>query len=136
MAFEPLTYLLDFSTPDFDKLEDPAFTLQLLKEITVLCDFQVLSCSYKKFEPQGITAMLLLGESHISIHTWPERALFCVDIFTCKGKININAIHNFLQQQLTNLHLLQLKEISRRSAPEFILPPVPANLKVPVTRGA
>lgn len=117
MAFEPLTYLLDFSTPDFQKLEDPAFTLQLLEEITLLCDFQVVARSYKKFEPQGLTAMLLLAESHISIHTWPEKNLFCMDIFTCKGNLEIPAIFAILQQKITSLQLLQIKEVNRISAP-------------------
>jgi S-adenosylmethionine decarboxylase proenzyme len=116
MAFLPLTCLLDFSTPDFSKLEDPDFVLQLLEEITVLCGFQVVSRSYKKFEPQGLTAMLLLAESHISIHTWPEKELFCVDIFTCKGQINLTAIMELLQQKIHNLELLQSEEITRKTS--------------------
>ena len=36
-----------------------------------------------KFEPQGVTAIALLAESHISIHTWPESYYSAVDIFTC-----------------------------------------------------
>jgi S-adenosylmethionine decarboxylase len=35
------------------------------------------------FEPYGLTAMALLAESHISIHTWPERGLAAIDFFTC-----------------------------------------------------
>ena len=36
-----------------------------------------------KFEPQGVTAIALLAESHISIHTWPESNYSAIDIFTC-----------------------------------------------------
>ena len=36
-----------------------------------------------QFNPQGVTALALLAESHISIHTWPERGYAAVDIFTC-----------------------------------------------------
>lgn len=36
-----------------------------------------------EFTPQGITAVCLLAESHISIHTWPEKHYAAVDIFTC-----------------------------------------------------
>lgn len=36
-----------------------------------------------EFTPQGITAVCLLSESHISIHTWPEKKYAAVDIFTC-----------------------------------------------------
>ena len=43
----------------------------------------VLNLISNKFEPQGVTAIALLAESHISIHTWPESHYSAVDIFTC-----------------------------------------------------
>ena len=36
-----------------------------------------------QFDPQGVTALALLAESHISIHTWPEKGYAAVDVFTC-----------------------------------------------------
>jgi S-adenosylmethionine decarboxylase len=36
-----------------------------------------------QFKPQGVTAICLLSESHISIHTWPEKREAAVDVFTC-----------------------------------------------------
>ncbi len=40
--------------------------------------------SYKQFEPIGVTGFILLEESHVSIHTWPEHNFAAVDIFSCK----------------------------------------------------
>ena len=42
-----------------------------------------------KFKPHGLTAMSLLKESHLTIHTWPEKNSACIDIFTC-GKFRYN----------------------------------------------
>jgi len=39
-----------------------------------------------KFSPQGITGVILLAESHIAIHAWPEYKYVAVDIFTCGDK--------------------------------------------------
>ena len=36
-----------------------------------------------KFEPQGVTCVAMLAESHISIHTWPEKKMAVCDVFTC-----------------------------------------------------
>ncbi|MGE4553346.1 MAG: adenosylmethionine decarboxylase [Desulfovibrionaceae bacterium] len=36
-----------------------------------------------RFSPQGVTALALLAESHLSIHTWPEHGFAAVDMFTC-----------------------------------------------------
>lgn len=126
MAFLPVSYLFDFSTPSFETLEDPQLTLQLLEEITVLCGFQVVGSSYKKFEPQGLTAMLLLAESHISIHTWPEKNLFCLDLFTCKGKMDFDAVLSLLHARLPGLELLRQEEINRTRQGTLPGHPLPA----------
>ena len=43
----------------------------------------LLNYMSEAFEPQGVTAMALLAESHISIHTWPELGYAAADVFTC-----------------------------------------------------
>ena len=43
----------------------------------------LLDLTSHKFEPQGVTAIGLLAESHLSIHTWPEHNYAAADIFTC-----------------------------------------------------
>lgn len=43
----------------------------------------LLSLSSHKFSPQGVTALGLLAESHISVHTWPETGYAAADVFTC-----------------------------------------------------
>ncbi len=52
-----------------------------------------LSFSFEKFEPQGETALLLLSESHISIHTYPESNTIFMDIFTCGNIKSIKAVN-------------------------------------------
>lgn len=43
----------------------------------------VLDSKFHTFQPQGVTGVLLLSESHFAIHTWPERGYAMVDLFTC-----------------------------------------------------
>ncbi len=42
-----------------------------------------ISSHYHQFQPHGATGVVLLAESHISIHTWPEHGLATVDVYTC-----------------------------------------------------
>jgi len=42
-----------------------------------------LKSHYHQFTPQGVTGFVLLAESHVSIHTWPEKNYLALDIFTC-----------------------------------------------------
>ena len=45
-----------------------------------------LGVKIHKFSPQGITGFILLAESHISIHTWPEINYVAIDLFSCGSK--------------------------------------------------
>ena len=44
---------------------------------------ELLNISAHKFQPQGVTGLAMLADSHISIHTWPEKGVAVCDIFTC-----------------------------------------------------
>ena len=46
----------------------------------------LLGLNSHRFQPQGVTCVALLAESHISVHTWPELGLAVCDVFTCGNK--------------------------------------------------
>lgn len=64
-------------------LDDEQYIVDSLTRVAEQLGATVLSTSSHKFSPQGVTAILLLSESHISIHTWPEKQFATCDIFTC-----------------------------------------------------
>ncbi len=67
----------------FDILNDEKKIKEAMLNASAAANFTVLQVSIKKFSPQGVTALLLLSESHFSVHTWPELGYAAVDIFTC-----------------------------------------------------
>ena len=75
--------LLELYRCDCEKLNDESFLRCTLNRSSKLANATVLNLISQKFEPQGVTAIALLAESHISIHTWPESNYSAVDIFTC-----------------------------------------------------
>ena len=75
--------LLELYKCDSEKLNDESFLRCSLNRAAKLAKATVLNLISNKFEPQGVTAIALLAESHISIHTWPESNYSAVDIFTC-----------------------------------------------------
>jgi S-adenosylmethionine decarboxylase len=94
----------------------------LLNELVLLLDLQKISEAYKQFEPYGATGFILLEESHISIHTWPEHQYAAIDIFSCKSfdmekltlkikeLLNTNTIECKLVERGTNV-VLNPKEV-------------------------
>ena len=75
--------LLELYKCDYEKLNDESFLRCSLNRAAKFAKATVLNLISNKFEPQGVTAIALLAESHISIHTWPESNYSAVDIFTC-----------------------------------------------------
>jgi len=76
-------------------LDDPERLRGILVEAVRATGATVLSSDYHKFEPQGVTAWVILAESHATIHTYPEHAAWMADIFTC-GDVNPDAAAKLL----------------------------------------
>ena len=76
-------YLLNLYGCSYAHLNDVYFLIDLLGNAAVASGATVCQTIHKKFEPQGCTVLCLLSESHISIHTWPEKKYAAMDIFMC-----------------------------------------------------
>ncbi len=65
-------------------LSDPAHIDAALREAAVTAGATILHSHFHHFTPNGgVSGVVVLAESHISIHTWPERDFAAVDIFMC-----------------------------------------------------
>ena len=71
-----------------------------------------LSVDIKKFLPQGITGVVLLAESHISIHSWPEYDYLAMDIFTCGDKSMPDKALDYLRKEFKP-ERVEVKKIKR-----------------------
>lgn len=79
------THLLaDFHGVAAELLRDAKTLQRLLQDAAHYAGARVLSCHFHSFgEQDGVTGVVLLSESHISIHTWPESAFAAIDVFMC-----------------------------------------------------
>lgn len=68
---------------DFDLLNNAEWLQAQMVEAAEVCGATVLSVQSKQFEPQGATVLVLLSESHLSIHTYPEKGFAALDCYTC-----------------------------------------------------
>ena len=55
---------------------------------------------FKQFEPWGVSGVIIIAESHISIHTWPEHGLASVDYFSCSEEPKIDLAIQYLKDAL------------------------------------
>lgn len=86
MIHPPLTtnVLIRINGIAADAANDPALMRALLRDISAHLGMQVLNETFHQFMPRGVTAVLLLAESHIAVHTWPEHNHAVVELLTCK----------------------------------------------------
>jgi len=92
--------LLDLYDCDIKQLGDvdqiKAFMLEAAKiaEATIVGEF------FHEFSPYGISGIVIIAESHISIHTWPERNFAAIDIFTCSDEMKYEDASQYLIKAL------------------------------------
>ena len=109
--------LLELYRCDWEKLNDESFLRCTLNRAAKLANATVLNLISNKFEPHGVTAIALLAESHISIHTWPESNYSAVDIFTCgKNMMPELASQYLIESLMAQEHSLRIIERNPPSA--------------------
>ena len=75
--------LVDLWVDDASPLRRVETWETLLPEACRAAGATVLGSRFHQFEPDGVTGIVLLAESHASVHTWPEAGLATLDVFTC-----------------------------------------------------
>jgi S-adenosylmethionine decarboxylase len=82
----------------FEKLNDPEFLRAAMKKAAEAGKLNILDEDVHRFEPHGISAILVLQESHFSVHTWPEHGYFAADVFSCGNEGDpVKAMDAFLE---------------------------------------
>jgi S-adenosylmethionine decarboxylase proenzyme len=72
---------------DSQILNDEVRIKEILIEAANISGTTILNTTIKKFQPYGVSGVVIIAESHISIHTWPEYRYAACDIFTCGDKV-------------------------------------------------
>jgi len=86
----------DFKSPKF--IEDPVKIKEILWKAAKVANNTPLKVAVHKFPRQGITGVVILAESHIAIHTWPEYGYLAIDIFTCGKNTRPHAALEYLRK--------------------------------------
>jgi len=73
---------------------------ELLLESVKISGATALNQSFHKFSPHGVSGVVVISESHFSIHTWPEYGYCALDIFTCGNEIKNEKALDFLEAKL------------------------------------
>lgn len=81
-------------------LTDEGLLLDKLLQIAKLLRLTVVNTFVHKFQPAGLSVILVIAESHLAVHTWPEHAYIHIDLFTCSPKTNIRSLKQILRKEI------------------------------------
>jgi len=79
--------LLELKDCDKEMLNDLSFLKSSLLTAATEAGAVVLGESFHQFNPQGVSGVVIIAESHLFIHTWPEYGYAAADIFTCGNSV-------------------------------------------------
>jgi len=80
--------LVEFYGCDHRILDDVVQVEQILRRAAQKANATIVQSTFHRFNPYGVSGVVVIAESHISIHTWPEHGYAAVDVFTCGDTID------------------------------------------------
>ena len=92
--------MAEFFGCDDGVLNDRGAIEKIMKAAAEICGATVVQSVFHLFNPHGISGVVLIAESHLAIHTWPEFSYAAVDVFTCGNTVNPWQAVDYLKAQL------------------------------------
>ncbi|MEM7155958.1 MAG: adenosylmethionine decarboxylase [Myxococcota bacterium] len=125
-------YILDMYDCPSEVIDDLERVQAALRQAAEVARSTLLGETAHRFEPQGVTALGLLAESHISVHTWPELNYAAADVFSCGEHARPELACAYLAKALrAGRH-----EIRRVARGEHVSPSRPARAPTPGEQAA
>ncbi len=109
---------------NFDLINNAEWLQAQMIEAAEACGATVLSVQAKQFEPQGATVLVLLSESHLSIHTYPERGFAALDCYTCGDTVDPQVAINHMIAVLNPERVFAKKLIRGVGEMEVVTPEI------------
>lgn len=75
--------LVELNDCDRELLNNLDAIRDIMLTAAVGCGATILGESFHRFSPQGVSGVIIIAESHLTIHTWPEHGYAAADVFTC-----------------------------------------------------
>lgn len=117
--FQGKHLIASYSGCDVEALSDVATLHDVMLNAAKGCGATVLDSSYYVFAPDGLTMVILLSESHASIHTYPEHGTCFIDLFTCGEKCSNEVFDQILQEYLKPQHVDKKLLLRNQSAQDL-----------------
>ncbi len=97
-----LHILMELSDCSQEKLNDLTGLELTLNKAAEISGATIIKSVFHQFSPQGVTGVVVVAESHLAIHTWPEFGYAAIDFFTCNHNMDYEKAYHYLVQELSS----------------------------------
>jgi S-adenosylmethionine decarboxylase len=104
--------IVEYSGCDRNLLDDTDRLQKCLSEAVRKSGATIVETVFHRYNPQGVSGVVVIAESHCSIHTWPEYGYAAVDYFTCGQNVDPIVAHDHMKQAL-QAENAEIKELVR-----------------------
>ncbi|MDH3889528.1 MAG: adenosylmethionine decarboxylase [candidate division Zixibacteria bacterium] len=104
--------IVELSDCDRVILDDISAMEQHLNEAARISGATIVQSVFHRYNPQGVSGVVVIAESHVSLHTWPEYGYAAVDFFTCGDRVDPYKAHDYLREKL-RAQSTQVRELKR-----------------------
>lgn len=94
--------LAEFFECDPNILNNVDLVEKLMIEAALECGATIVQKCFHMFNPYGVSGVVIIAESHLAIHTWPELGYAAVDLFTCGDKCDPKVSYNYLKKMFNS----------------------------------
>ncbi len=109
--------LIELTSCNRLKIDNLAFLEKTMAHAAEVAGATVLKTAFQDFNPQGVSGVVVIAESHLTIHTWPEHSYAAVDIFTCGTRVDPWKAAEFIKKHLEAAEM-QIRDF-RRGLPDM-----------------
>ncbi|MBY0449001.1 MAG: adenosylmethionine decarboxylase [Cyanobacteria bacterium] len=93
--------LAEFYDCDSNILNNPKLIEDEMCNAARACGATIVQQNFHLFSPYGVSGVVIIAESHLAIHTWPEFGYAAVDLFTCGDTCNPEVAYEYLKKALS-----------------------------------
>jgi len=104
--------IVEYAECNCDMLNNIELLEQHLNEAVRVSGATIVSSRFHSYNPQGVSGVVVIAESHLSIHTWPEYGYAAVDFFTCGDTVDPYKAFEFMKKMLESKSA-SVKELKR-----------------------
>ena len=94
--------LAEFFECDPNVLNNPPLVEKYMLEAALECGATIVNKCFHLFAPHGVSGVVIISESHLAIHTWPEFGYAAVDLFTCGEQCDPKVSYEFLKRKFNS----------------------------------